>query len=81
MDPAIDNAMTRTWAWWRLAERFCGSIATPKVDVATADRHVDALIRDSWLWSSVQSFASKLQTAWLDSHSRTLVRWIASRWR
>jgi hypothetical protein len=81
MDPAIDDPMTRRWAWWRLAERFCGGLTTPQVDVAAADRHVEALIRDSWLWSCAQSFASKLQAAWLDSHSRVLVRWTASRWQ
>jgi hypothetical protein len=73
--------MTRTWAWWQLAEQFCRRITTPKIDVTAADREVDALIRDSWLWSCGQSFASKVQAAWLDSTCRVFAGWLTSHWR
>jgi len=81
MVPTIADRMTRTWAWWLLAERFCGGIATPAIDVAAADRAVEALIRDSWLWSCGQSFGSNVHAAWLDSTCRVFVRWLTSHWR
>jgi hypothetical protein len=66
--------MRRASAWWLLAEEVCGKIATPKVDVAAADAEVEALLRDSWLWSCGESVASKLQAAWVDSRCRVLLR-------
>ena len=66
--------MRRGWAWWLLAEEVCGKITTPKVHVAAADAEVEALIRDSWVWSCGESVASKLQAAWVDSTCRVLLR-------
>jgi len=43
-------------------------------DVAAADAEVEALLRDSWLWSCGESVASKLQAAWVDSRCRVLLR-------
>jgi hypothetical protein len=70
--------MNRAGAWWALAEHACGRIAAPKIDVATADRHAEALFRDSWLWSSVKSLDSKVHAAWLDSRCRRYVRRLTS---
>ena len=81
MRQTIDNPTARTWAWWLLAEQLCGRITAPAIDVAAADRAVEALIRDSWLWSRGQSLASIVQAAWLDSSCRAFVRWLTSPWR
>jgi hypothetical protein len=84
MRPTIDNVdrvIRGTWGWWLLAERFCSRITTPAIDVAAADRAVEALLRDSWLWSRGQSLASKVQAAWLDSICLAFVRWLTRPWR
>jgi hypothetical protein len=69
----------RTFAWWRLAEHVCASLASPKTDVAVADAAIEALLRSSWSWSRGEALASRVHAAWLDSMSRRLIRWAASR--
>jgi hypothetical protein len=59
--------------WGAIAEDACARLSQPPVDVATADRDVEALIRRSWLWSRVDGFASIAHAAWLDSACRRLI--------
>jgi hypothetical protein len=69
----------RVFAWWFLAERVCARLASPKTDVAGADREIEALLHASWLWSRVEAVVAILHSAWLDSRSRRLIRWAAGR--
>jgi len=69
----------RAFAWWFLAERVCARLAYPKTDVAGADREIEALLHASGLWSRVEAVVAFLHTAWLESRSRRLIRWAASR--
>jgi hypothetical protein len=71
----------RLWAWWRLAEQVCGALTAPKVDVAAADRDVEAIVAASWLASRTASFASRFRAAWLDSTCRACFRSLTSRGR
>ena len=73
--------MRRATAWWFLAEEVCGRITTPKIDVTAVDREIQVLIRESWLWSRAESFASKVEAAWHDSRCRVCLRWLTSTWR
>jgi hypothetical protein len=73
--------MTRATAWWFLAEEVCRRITTPKIDVTAVDREVEALIRESWLWSRAQSFALKVEAAWHDSRCRVGLRSLTGFWR
>ena len=66
--------MKRIWAWWLLAEQICGTLTVPPIDVAAVDRDVAGLVRESWLSSRAESFASKIRAAWLDSACRASVR-------
>jgi hypothetical protein len=67
--------MTRRFrTWWSLAEELCGRIAAPKVDIANADREIEAILRVSWLWSRAESFVGKVHAAWLASRCRRLAR-------
>jgi len=61
-------------SWWYLAERTCASLTAPKRDIAAADRNVEALLRDSWLWRCGVSFNARIGAAWLDSRCRRLLR-------
>jgi len=61
-------------SWWYLAERTCASLTAPKRDIAAADRSVEALLRDSWLWRCGVSFNARIGAAWLDSRCRRLLR-------
>jgi hypothetical protein len=61
-------------AWWLLAEGVCARVAAPKTDIETADREIEAILRDSWVWSRAESFASKVHAAWLGSRCRRLAR-------
>jgi hypothetical protein len=69
----------RTTAWWFLAEQVCARLTSPRTDVSEADLEIEALLRGSWLWSRSEAFAATLHAAWLDSWSRRVVRWAASR--
>jgi len=69
----------RAFAWWFLAEHVCARLAYPKTDVAGADREIEALLHASGLWSRVEAVVAILHTAWLESRSRRLIRWAASR--
>jgi hypothetical protein len=69
----------RALAWWFLAEHVCARLASPKIDVAGADREIEALLRASWLWSRGDAAVTLLHAAWLDSRSRRLIRWASRR--
>jgi len=69
----------RTTAWWFLAEHVCARLTSPKTDVSQSDLEIEALLRASWLWSRGEGVAATLHAAWLDSWSRRVVRWAASR--
>jgi hypothetical protein len=73
--------MTRATAWWFLAEEVCGRITTPKIDVTAVDREVEALIRESWLWSRARLLAWKVEAAWHDSRCHVCLRLLTGRWR
>ena len=66
--------MKRATAWWFLAEELCERITAPKVDVTAVDREINALIRESWLWSRGVSVASKVEAAWRESWCRSCLR-------
>ena len=70
--------MKRATAWWFLAEEVCGRITAPKVDVAVVDREIQVLIRESWLCSHAESFASKVEAAWQESWCRRCLRSLTS---
>ena len=72
--------MTRALAWWHLAEQVAGRLTTPQIDAASADRDVQAAIRDSWLGAYSESLASKIHAAWLDSRCRLSVRALTGHW-
>jgi len=65
--------MTRLAAWWASAERACGSVFDPRIDVRASDREIEALLRASWIGSTSESLASKLHAAWLDSRCRAVL--------
>jgi len=66
--------MTRLAAFWSAAERACGSLFEPPIDVSASDRAIEALLRASWIASMAESLAAKLHAAWLDSRCRSLLR-------
>ena len=66
--------MKRLSRWWEAAERACGLIVEPRIDVAASDRDIEKLLRDSWIGSTGESLAAKLHAAWLDSVCRSLLR-------
>jgi hypothetical protein len=73
--------MRRATAGWFLAEEVCGRITTPKIDVTVVDREIQALIRESWLGSRAELFASKVEAAWHDSRCRLCLRSLTGPWR
>jgi len=67
-------SMNRLAAWWGLAQRACGSVFEPRIDVSASDREIEALLRASWIGSISKSLASRFHAAWLDSRCRSLLR-------
>jgi hypothetical protein len=63
--------------WWYVAERVSAALAAPRTDVAMADRTVEALLRESWLWRCAESFSARIGAAWCESRCRRVVRSIA----
>jgi hypothetical protein len=72
-----DDVMKGPAAWFAVAEQLCARIAAPRVDVRAVDSEVEALVRDSWLWSRGAAFASSVRAAWLASRCRRFLRWAA----
>jgi hypothetical protein len=63
----------RLRTWWLLGEELCRRLVAPKSDIANSDREIEAILRDSWLWSCGESFVGKVHAAWLESRCRRLV--------
>jgi hypothetical protein len=70
---------SRALAWWSVAQRLCEQLSSPTTDPEVADREVEALWRASWLARRAEGILGTCQAAWLDSRSRRVVQWLASR--
>ncbi len=67
----IEEVFKRAFGWWLLAEDICIRLTMPPMDVAASDRQFERLLRESWLWSSVENLAGKIRGGWLDSMLRS----------
>jgi len=65
--------VNRLKTWWQIAEATAGGASRPHVDAGGADADVEMLVRRSWLWSVVQSAATKVSAAWRGSRCRRIL--------
>jgi len=65
--------MKRIRSWWLIAENFCGRLSTPQIDIARADREIEALLHGSRIWCLGAAWSAAIHRAWLDSWTRRLL--------
>ena len=61
-----------------MAVSMCTPLFEPRIDVRTADQGVETLLRESWIGRASESFATKIEAAWLASRCRSLLRALAN---